>query len=59
MDSNQVEHTQVQFFVSGNGKRGVVSADMFKQDGEWQYAYLYVDVSGQRLVLKPLGSFAG
>eukprot|EP00892_Ulva_mutabilis_P000207 jgi/Ulvmu1/10187/UM006_0143.1 len=59
LDSNQVKHTQVQFFVSGNGKRGVVSADMFQKDGEWQYAYLYVDVSGQRLVLKPLGSFVG
>ena len=55
-DSSNVQHTQVQFLVAGNGKRGVVSADMYMRDGEWHYSYLFLDIEGDRFVLKPVGS---
>ena len=43
---------QVQFNISGNGKRGVVSADMYKEGSEWKAAYLYADIAGERIVVK-------
>lgn len=51
-DSNGVQHVQVQFHIAGGGQRGVVSADMYQENGDWKYAYLYVDVQGHRIVLK-------
>jgi hypothetical protein len=55
-DSSSVKHTQVQFQVAGNGKHGVVSVDMYMRDSEWHYSYLFVDIEGDRFVLRPVGS---
>jgi hypothetical protein len=42
----------VQFNISGQGQRGIVSADMYKDQGEWKAAYLFVDIAGERIVLE-------
>jgi hypothetical protein len=51
-DSNGQQHVQVQFNISGQGQRGIVSADMYKDHGEWKAAYLFVDIAGERIVLE-------
>jgi stress response protein SCP2 len=51
-DSSGKQHVQVQFNISGQGQRGVVSADMYKEGSEWKSAYLFVDIAGDRIVVQ-------
>lgn len=51
-DSSGQEHVQVQFNISGQGQRGIVSADMFKEGSEWKSAYLFVDLGSERIVVQ-------
>ncbi|GMH35608.1 hypothetical protein BSKO_03476 [Bryopsis sp. KO-2023] len=45
-DVDGVEHMQIQFHIKGPGGVGVVCADMYQDEQkEWQYTYLYVDIS--------------
>lgn len=54
-DDNGAEHIQVQFHAKGPTGAAVISADMYQDTAkQWQYAFLYVDVTNptpQRLVL--------
>ena len=42
----------MQFNISGQGQRGIVSADMFKEGSEWKSAYLFVDLGSERIVVQ-------
>lgn len=45
---------QVQFNISGQGQRGIVSADMYKEGSDWRTSYLFVDIGGERIVLEAI-----
>ena len=51
-DSHGKQHVQVQFNISGQGQYGVVSADMFKDGGEWQTTYMFVDIGNERMLVQ-------
>lgn len=54
-DDNGTEHIQVQFHAKGPTGAALISADMYQDSAkQWQYAFLYVDVTNptpQRLIL--------
>eukprot|EP01023_Acetabularia_acetabulum_P007151 TRINITY_DN13040_c0_g2_i1.p2 TRINITY_DN13040_c0_g2~~TRINITY_DN13040_c0_g2_i1.p2 ORF type:complete len:228 (-),score=29.84 TRINITY_DN13040_c0_g2_i1:299-982(-) len=47
-DNDGTEHIQIQFHISGNGQKGLVSADMYQDSvsKQWEYWLLYVDFLG-------------
>eukprot|EP01025_Chloroclados_australasicus_P007751 TRINITY_DN12579_c0_g1_i5.p3 TRINITY_DN12579_c0_g1~~TRINITY_DN12579_c0_g1_i5.p3 ORF type:complete len:172 (-),score=26.26 TRINITY_DN12579_c0_g1_i5:235-750(-) len=47
-DNQGVEHVQIQFHISGNGNKGLVSADMYQDQvsKQWEYLLLYIDFLG-------------
>eukprot|EP00898_Chlorokybus_atmophyticus_P004688 jgi/Chlat1/521/Chrsp103S00011 len=50
------DHAIVQFHVRGPTGTGIVNADMYKKGKEWEYSYLYTDITAPyptRIVLEP------
>ena len=43
-DQDGREHVQIQFHMKGPSGRALVSADMFKDAGNWRYHFLYLKV---------------